>query len=102
MNALGWSLEKARDYMRKYTLESEAQVQSETLRYSTDMPAQGLAYRIGFLKLRELRSKAQLLRGSRFDLREFHEWILGTGALPLAVLENHVEREAARDVSGEG
>ena len=95
MNALGWSLDKAREYMRRYTLESEAQVQSETLRYSTDMPAQGLAYRIGFLKLRELRSKAQSLRGSRFDIREFHEWILGAGALPLTVLENHVQRQAA-------
>lgn len=92
MNALGWSLEEARDYMRRHTLESDTQVASETLRYSTDMPAQALAYRIGYLKILSLRERVRATQGRHFDIRAFHEWILGPGALPLPVLERHLNR----------
>lgn len=91
MNVLGWSLEQGRAYMRENTVESETQVASETLRYSTDLPAQALAYRLGFLKLRDLRAKAQHALGSAFDLPAFHEAVLAPGALPLAVLEPHID-----------
>jgi len=94
LNLLGWSLEKARAYMAANTLESETQVAAETLRYSTDLPAQALAYRMGYLKFTELRARVAAKLGPRFDIREFHEAILGQGALPLAVLEKHLDRFA--------
>jgi uncharacterized protein (DUF885 family) len=91
LNALGWSLENARAYMRASTMEADDQVATETLRYSTDLPAQALAYRIGYLRLMELREKARSALGSRFEIRAFHEAILGEGALPLPVLEASVD-----------
>jgi uncharacterized protein (DUF885 family) len=92
MNAFGWKLQKAREYMKVNTLESDEQVATETLRYSTDMPGQALGYRLGFLKFTELRSKAEAELGEAFDVREFHEVILGAGALPMTEVEASVER----------
>ena len=86
MNALGWTLEQARAFMRDNTLEGEAQIASETLRYSTDLPAQALAYRLGYLAFMELRDDTRARRGAAFDVREFHEAVLGEGAMPLAAL----------------
>ena len=93
MNALGWSLEKAREYMRANTVESDAQVASETLRYATDLPGQALAYRIGFLEITAIRERARRRLGSGFDIRDFHEAVLGGGAMPLTVLDQHISRE---------
>jgi uncharacterized protein (DUF885 family) len=87
MNALGWPLKKARAYMSANTLEGPAQVDSETLRYSTDLPGQALGYRWGFLKMRELRKRAQDNLGDRFDIRRWHEAILSQGGLPMTVLD---------------
>ncbi|RBM18313.1 DUF885 domain-containing protein [Prauserella sp. PE36] len=89
LNALGWSLEEAARYMASTTMESPGQIRTETLRYSTDMPGQALGYRLGFLKFWELRSRAAEALGPAFDVRDFHEIVLGAGALPLtAVAEN--------------
>jgi uncharacterized protein (DUF885 family) len=87
MNTFGWSLERARAYMSANTLEGPTQVDSETLRYSTDLPGQALGYRWGFLKMRELRRRAQQGLGGRFDIRRWHEAILSQGGLPMTVLE---------------
>jgi uncharacterized protein (DUF885 family) len=87
LNALGWSLDKARAYMSANTLEGPTQVASETLRYATDMPAQALGYRWGFLKFRELRQRAKDRLGARFDIRRWHEAILSQGGLPMTVLD---------------
>jgi len=91
MNALGWSLERARQYMRDHTAMSETEIRSETLRYSTDIPAQSLAYKVGEIKFHELRSRARAALGGRFDLRDFHDAVVGGGSMPLDVLEWHVE-----------
>jgi uncharacterized protein (DUF885 family) len=91
MNALGWSLEQGRAYQLDHTLESETQIATESLRYSTDMPAQALAYQMGKRKLLELRRRAEQALGERFDVRRFHEAVLAPGSLPLAVLERHVD-----------
>ena len=91
MNALGWSLEDARTYMREHTALSEADIRSETLRYSTDIPAQGLAYKIGEIKMLELRQKARDALGERFDIRDFHDAVLRSGGMPLQVLDWHVD-----------
>ena len=95
MNALGWSLERARQYMRANTIESDAQVASETLRYATDLPGQALAYRIGFLEITAIRDRAQQRLGKDFDVRDFHEAVVGAGAMPLDTLDAHVARELA-------
>lgn len=94
LNALGWTLEQAHAYMSANTLEKPEQVTSEILRYSTDLPAQALCYRWGFLKFRELRAQAQATLGDRFDLAGFHEAILDQGALPLPVLEQSLREWA--------
>jgi uncharacterized protein (DUF885 family) len=96
MNALGWSRERAADFMRENTLLSETEISTETLRYAVDMPAQALAYKIGSLKMIELRRNAQQQLGPRFDVRQFHEWIIGSGSMPLPILERHVADEIGR------
>lgn len=91
MNYYGWSLEKCRAEMLINTFESPEQVNTETLRYSTDLPAQALNYMMGYLKIRELREKAEKALGSKFDLKEFHAQTVGQGAMPLNVLEKHID-----------
>jgi uncharacterized protein (DUF885 family) len=91
LNLLGWSLERARDYMKMHTLESPAQIASETLRYSTDLPGQALAYGLGCLKFRQLRERAERALGSRFDVRSFHDALLAAGALPMTILDRHID-----------
>jgi uncharacterized protein (DUF885 family) len=91
MNLLGWPRQKAIDYMLDHVLESETQVISETLRYSADMPGQALAYKMGSRKIRELRTHAENALGDRFDIRRFHDAVLGSGSMPLAVLEKHID-----------
>jgi uncharacterized protein (DUF885 family) len=90
-NALGWPRSQAVEYMRDHLLESEVQIESETLRYSVGKPGQALAYKMGSLKMRELRRRAEQELGPRFDLRRFHEALLGSGSLPLGVLERHID-----------
>jgi uncharacterized protein (DUF885 family) len=91
MNALGWSLEDARDYMRQRVIQSDAEIDSETLRYSTSIPAQALGYRLGYEKIWELRRRAEAALGGSFDIREFHDVVLSDGAKPLPVLEAKVD-----------
>ncbi|WP_290057662.1 DUF885 domain-containing protein [Amycolatopsis solani] len=91
LNLLSWSEDKARAYMASMTMESPAQVASEILRYGTDLPAQSLSYRLGFEKFWQLRGLAERELGSRFDVREFHETVLGHGALPLTAVEHNVK-----------
>jgi uncharacterized protein (DUF885 family) len=95
LNLLGWSLEEAAAYMKANTTDSDGQIATEVLRYSTDLPAQALAYRAGFVELNRLRSKTEAALGDRFDIREFHEHVLGPGALPFPVIEGHLDRWVA-------
>ncbi|MBL0087563.1 MAG: DUF885 domain-containing protein [Ideonella sp.] len=92
-NALGWTLAQAQRCMREHSLGGEAEVASESLRYSTDMPGQALAYRWGFLQFMAARDDARARQGARFDLRDFHQAALGAGALPLPAWRGHLERE---------
>lgn len=93
MNYLGWSREQAMDFMRANVIESEEQINTESIRYSCDIPAQALGYKIGSLKLIELRSKYQAALGKDFSVIKFHDAILRNGNLPLAVLEKSLDRE---------
>jgi uncharacterized protein (DUF885 family) len=90
MHAFGWSRQEAIDYMLANTALSELGVTREIDRYIT-WPAQALSYKIGELKIKELRSKAEQALGDDFDLREFHDTVLGNGSLPIAVLEDIVD-----------
>jgi uncharacterized protein (DUF885 family) len=96
MNALGWPRERATRFMKENTLLSDTEIATETLRYAVDIPAQALAYKIGSLRMIELRRRAERELGERFDVRAFHEWLLGSGSMPLPVLEEHVGRQLSR------
>lgn len=95
MNALGWSLEQARDYMRANAFMPETEIRSESIRYSCDMPAQALAYKIGEHFLVEQREAMRARLADRFDIREFHNAVLKPGALPLSVAARNIERATA-------
>jgi uncharacterized protein (DUF885 family) len=101
MNALGWSRARAMDFMREHTLLSDTELATETLRYSVDIPGQALAYKLGSLRMIELRRRMERELGPNFDVRQFHEWMLGSGSMPLGVLEEHVERNAAVSAAGQ-
>jgi uncharacterized protein (DUF885 family) len=92
MNYYRWPRQKAMDFIREhYPLLSDAAIKSETLRYSTGMPGQALAYKIGNLKMWELRQKAEKALGDKFDIKAFHGAILESGVMPLRVLEKHIQ-----------
>jgi uncharacterized protein (DUF885 family) len=96
MNYFGWSRERATEYMRENILESDGQIATETLRYSTDMPGQALGYKMGAIKIKELREKARAALGDQFDIRDYHDWFLTAGSMPMTVLEKHVDYEIAQ------
>ena len=91
MHALGWSREQAVQFMLDNTALSELNVNTEIDRYIA-WPGQATAYKIGELKIRELRGIAEDRLGERFDVREFHDEILGAGSLPLSVLAGRIHR----------
>jgi uncharacterized protein (DUF885 family) len=90
IHALGWSRQQAIDYFLANAPKTEHDVTVEVDRYIV-WPGQALAYKIGELKLRELRAAAEKELGPSFDLRAFHDALLGNGALPLDVLEDGVK-----------
>jgi uncharacterized protein (DUF885 family) len=93
MNVLGWSLERARDYMRQHSGMSESEILTESVRYSCDIPGQALAYKLGDTHILALRERMKRALGSKFALKDFHSAILGAGALPMLELEWHLEHE---------
>ena len=90
IHAFGWTREKAVNYMADNTALSLHEVNTEIDRYIS-WPGQALAYKIGELKIRELRKKVQEKLGSQFDIREFHEIILEKGTVTLGILEKRIE-----------
>ena len=90
MHAKGWTEEDAVKYFEEYTPIAEGAVRSEVRRYLV-MPGQATAYKIGMIKILELREKARQQLGDKFDIRGFHDTVLGGGALPLHILERRVD-----------
>ena len=90
MHALGWSRRQAIDYFGEHAGRTDHEVVVEVDRYIV-WPGQALAYKVGELKIRELRARAEEALGALFDLRTFHDRILEEGALPLEILEHRVE-----------
>jgi uncharacterized protein (DUF885 family) len=91
MHAKGWTREQAIEYMGANTAIGETDIVAEVERYIA-IPGQALAYKIGQLKIRELRSRAEQKLGGKFNIRDFHTQILKDGSLPLAVLEAKIDR----------
>jgi uncharacterized protein (DUF885 family) len=89
MHALGWSRQQAIDFMVENTSSTLLNIANEVDRYIA-WPGQALAYKIGELKIRALRSQAEQELGSQFDLREFHDILLEYGAIPLDLLDQRV------------
>jgi uncharacterized protein (DUF885 family) len=95
MHALGWSRQQAIDFFTENAGKAEHDIVVEVDRYIV-WPAQALAYKIGELEIKELRARASAALGARFDLRLFHDEVLGAGALPLDVLASRVDAWMAR------
>jgi uncharacterized protein (DUF885 family) len=89
LHAKGWSKEEAVRFMTDNTALSPANIEAEVNRYIS-WPGQALAYKTGELKIRELRARAERELGARFDLRRFHDAVLGQGPVPMDVLERQV------------
>jgi uncharacterized protein (DUF885 family) len=89
MHAMKWDRQKAIDFFLENDPKAELDVTNEIDRYLV-WPGQALAYKIGQLKIQALRAKATTELGARFDVREFHDAVLELGAVPLDVLEKHV------------
>jgi uncharacterized protein (DUF885 family) len=85
-----WTREQAITYMVQETGMPESEVVTEIERYFVD-PGQALAYKVGMLKILELRERAKTTLGAKFDIRDFHDTVLVNGAMPLAVLERAVD-----------
>lgn len=91
LHAKGWSRDQAIDFMLENSGMTRTEVVAEVERYIA-MPSQALGYKIGALKIQELRQRSQDKLGAKFDIKAFHEQILNTGGLPLAVLEDKIDR----------
>ncbi len=94
IHALGWGRQRSIDYLAEHTALSLHEVTTEIDRYIS-WPAQALSYKLGELKIKELRQKAAAALGADFDLRVFHDLILAQGSVPLPILEQAVDRYLA-------
>jgi uncharacterized protein (DUF885 family) len=94
IHSMGWTRQQAMDYLAAHTALSLHEVETETDRYIS-WPAQALSYKLGELKIKELRRKAEQALGERFDVRDFHDAVLGSGSVPLGVLERNIDRYIA-------
>ena len=101
LHAFGWSRRHAIDYLLNHTALSEHAAAAEVDRYLA-WPGQALAYKLGQLELLDLRRRAGQQLGDRFDIRRFHDTVLGHGSLPLTALRKIVEEELGLDRSGAG
>lgn len=98
LHSKGWSKQQAVDYMLDNTALAPANIDAEVNRYMT-WPGQALAYKIGELKIRELRARAEEALGADFDLRTFHDTVLENGSIPLSVLDGHMDRWIAAQLA---
>jgi len=98
IHAMQWTQEEAVDYALQNSARPEPSVRSEIRRYFNN-PAQATAYKIGMLKIQEVRAKAEEALGDDFDIRAFHDTVLGSGQLPMPVLEAEIDSwiESVRD-----
>lgn len=89
IHAFGWSRQQAIDYLRKYTALTDKAVADQIDRYIS-WPGQALSYKMGEIRIRALRANAERILGDKFDIRSFHDVVIGHGSLPMAVMEDIV------------
>jgi uncharacterized protein (DUF885 family) len=94
LHARGWTRQQVVDYMRQNSVMPMVEIDQETDRYIAT-PGQALAYMVGRLEIQRIRADAERAMGDRFDIRAFHDLVLGQGPLPLSVLDDVVRRWAA-------
>lgn len=87
IHAFGWDRQKAIDYLAAHTALTQQSVENQIDRYIS-WPGQALSYKMGEIKIRALRAKAEQTLGAKFDIRHFHDTVIGQGSLPMAVLED--------------
>ncbi|MEL0633934.1 DUF885 domain-containing protein [Pseudoalteromonas carrageenovora] len=98
IHAFGWSRQKAIDYLASHTALPQSAVEDQIDRYIS-WPGQALSYKMGEIKIRELRAKAEKELGPQFDIRSFHDTVIGQGSLPMAVLEDVINDWIAKQKS---
>lgn len=91
IHAFGWSRERACEFFADHTSMAQHEIEAEVDRYIA-WPGQALGYKLGELRIRSLRQKAEQELGDRFDLRAFHDTVIGSGPLPLSILDQIVEK----------
>jgi uncharacterized protein (DUF885 family) len=91
LHSKGWTEQEAWEYFTENAAVTDQQARSEIQRYIV-MPGQATAYKIGMIKILELREHAREALGDKFDIKGFHDTILGGGALPLEILERRVDQ----------
>ena len=99
MHAFGWSRQQAIDYLMANGAMTEPEVIAEVDRYIT-WPAQALSYKIGELRIKAMRARAEATLGEHFDIRAFHDLIVGNGSLPITVVEELVDEWIASQQAG--
>ena len=96
LHAKRWTREQAIQYMLDHTGMGNDDVTAEIERYLVN-PGQALAYKVGMMKILELRERARDALGKGFDIREFHDVVLTNGSMPMAILERTVDEWIARE-----
>ena len=91
MHYKGWTRQQAIDFFKDNAAKTEHDIVNEIDRYIA-WPGQALAYKIGQLKILQIRSRAEVQLGENFDIRSFHDELLGAGALPLDLLEQRMDK----------
>ncbi|MFC3895616.1 DUF885 domain-containing protein [Lentzea rhizosphaerae] len=95
LHAFGWSRQKAVDYLRENTVMPEPEIQSEIDRY-IEVPGQALAYMVGRIEIQRLRAEAESRMDGRFDVKAFHDLVVGSGPVPLSTLDDLVTAWSGR------
>ena len=88
---LGWTRQQSIDYLTANSALSTREIANEVDRYIS-WPGQALSYELGYLKIRELRTRAEQALGTKFDIRHFHDTVLSTGSVPLPILQQRIDR----------